>query len=72
MSAWFGDVKHRIYIAYEITNLTGRQRTAWAHTVLATTDREGNMLLRTPDEIAARLSIPSEPPSGGRPGEASS
>ena len=52
---WFKDIKYRICVAYEVMNLTLGSRAALAHTVLATTDPEGKLLLRTPDEIVARL-----------------
>jgi acyl-CoA thioester hydrolase len=52
VAAWFGDVEHRLFIRYEITNLTQRRRAARGHTVLATLDAAGELLLRTPDEIA--------------------
>ena len=55
VSAWFRDIKHRIFIAYEVTNLTRDRRAARAHTIFTTTNREGRMLLRTPAEILARL-----------------
>jgi len=55
VAAWFRDVSHRVFIAYEVTNLTRRRRAAWGHTVLATTDREGRMLLATPAAILDRV-----------------
>lgn len=56
VSAWFRDVKHRLFIAYEASNLTSGRRVARGHTVLATTDCEGRMLLRTPPSVLERLS----------------
>ncbi len=53
--AWVKDVKHRISIHYEITNLNYSRRAARAHTILATVDLERNLLLETPDEIQRRL-----------------
>jgi hypothetical protein len=38
-----------------VANLTHRRRAARAHTVLATTDLQRNLLLETPDEIQRRL-----------------
>ena len=55
VSAWIQDVRHRVFIGYEITNLTRQRRSARAHTILATTDLERNLLLETPDEIRRRL-----------------
>jgi acyl-CoA thioester hydrolase len=51
VSAWLKDVKHRLHIAYEIKNLSTGRRAARGHTILATTDAAGNLLLETPDEI---------------------
>jgi acyl-CoA thioester hydrolase len=62
VTAWLRDVEHRIFVAYEATNLTAGRRAARAHTILATTDRNGRMLLRTPRAIRARLV--GDPPGG--------
>lgn len=55
VTAWLRDVKRRIHVAYELTNLTRGKRAARAYTMLATTDPERNLLLETPDEIQRRL-----------------
>ncbi|HKE10127.1 MAG TPA: thioesterase family protein [Myxococcota bacterium] len=55
VSAWLRDFKHRIFIAYEVTNLAHRRRAARGHTVLATLDGDGRMLLETPDPILKRI-----------------
>jgi acyl-CoA thioester hydrolase len=55
VSAWFGDLHRRIHIAYEIWNLTLDRRAARGHTMLATLDREGGLLLETPPEILRRI-----------------
>jgi acyl-CoA thioester hydrolase len=55
VSAWFRDVKHRVFTAYEVTNLTRDRRAARAHTIFAATDHEGRMMLRTPPAILERL-----------------
>jgi acyl-CoA thioester hydrolase len=57
VTAWIRDLRHRIFIAYEIRNLTRRRRSARAHTILATTDLDANLLLETPDEIQRRLRV---------------
>jgi acyl-CoA thioester hydrolase len=57
VDAWFRDVAHRLNIGYEITNLTEARRAARGHTVLATTDPEGRLLLRTPDAILERIGV---------------
>src|SRR5262245_4315060 len=66
--AWLRDVEHRIFVAYEVTNLSTGRRAARAHTILATTDKDGSMLLRTPRAIRDRLV--ADPP--GMPGDESS
>src|SRR5262245_2269193 len=55
VSAWLRDFEHRIFVAYEVTNLSTGRRAARAHTILATTDKHGKMLLRTPRAIRDRL-----------------
>ena len=55
VTAWFRDHLHRIHIAYEIRNETDGRRSARAHTILATTDLERNLLLETPSEIRRRI-----------------
>ena len=53
--AWISDLRHRVRISYEVINLTAGRRAARAHTVLATTDREGRLLMETPAEIVQRI-----------------
>lgn len=53
--AWFGDVRHRIRILYEAVSLETGRRAARGHTILATTDLEGRLLLETPRGIAERI-----------------
>ena len=55
VTAWVRDYQHRVFIAYEIQNLTRSRRSARAHTILATTDLDDTLLLETPDEIRRRL-----------------
>ena len=55
VAAWLRDVKHRLHVDYEITNLTRGERAARAHTILVTTDPSGRLLLRTPPAILERL-----------------
>ncbi len=55
VSAWLRDVEHRIKVAYEVHNLTTGRRAARGHTVLVSTDTDGNMLLETPDALLQRL-----------------
>ena len=55
VTTWFRDIRHRLNIAYEIENLSHQRCAARGHTILATTDHEGNLLLETPHEIQRRL-----------------
>lgn len=55
VDAWFGDLRHRIRILYEVTNLGTGRRAARGHTILATTDLEGRLLLETPHGIVGRI-----------------
>ncbi len=55
VAAWFGDLRHRIRILYEVTNLATGRRAARGHTILATTDLEGRLLLETPHGIVERI-----------------
>ncbi|MET0389207.1 MAG: thioesterase family protein [Polyangiales bacterium] len=55
VTAWLKDVEHRLNIAFEITNLSAGRRAARGHTIMATLDREGQLLLVTPQAIAERL-----------------
>ncbi len=55
VSAWFGDVRHRIKVSYEAVSLETGRRAARGHTILATTDLEGRLLLETPHGIVERI-----------------
>jgi acyl-CoA thioester hydrolase len=49
------DVDYRVHVAYEVTNLTTGERAAKGHTMLATIDRAGEMLVQTPDDLLSHL-----------------
>jgi len=49
------DVDYRIHVAFEIKNLTDNKRSAKAHTMCATLDPEGEMLLETPSDLLVYL-----------------
>lgn len=53
--AWFADLRHRIRIVYEAVHKETGRRAARGHTVLATTDLEGRLLLETPHGIVERI-----------------
>jgi acyl-CoA thioester hydrolase len=55
VDAWFKDVEHRLYVNYEITNLSAQRRSAKGHTSMATLDAQGGLLLVTPPAILERL-----------------
>ena len=55
VSAWVRDVRHRVMIQFEVTNLAQERRAARGFTALATVDAGNNLLLETPDEIQRRL-----------------
>ncbi len=55
VDCWFEDVDVRLNIAFEIVNLSAARRTAKGHTILATLDASGKLLLATPDAILQRL-----------------
>jgi acyl-CoA thioester hydrolase len=68
VSAWLRDIEHRIFVAYEVANLTAGRRAARAHTTLAITAKDGKMLLRTPQAIHDRLVVnPPEKPGTTAP-----
>ena len=54
-SATFRDVDHRLAIDYEVTNLALDTPAARGHTLIAITDLDGRLLLRTPAEIVQRI-----------------
>jgi len=55
VTAWVKDVDNRITIAYEVFNLTAGRRSARGHTILASTDADGALLMETPDALRRRL-----------------
>lgn len=55
VDAWLRDVRNRIHVAFEVTNLTHARRAARARTILVTLDASGRLLLETPHEILRRI-----------------
>ena len=55
VTAWFTEFEPLLRVAYEVTNLTHNRRSARAYTVIATTDGDGNLMTRIPEDVAARL-----------------
>lgn len=55
VAAWFAEVEHRIWVAYEIQNLTHDRRTARAHTTLVTLDSNNVLCESTPNDVRQKL-----------------
>lgn len=55
VTAWITELTPLLRVAYEVYNVTHARRAARAHTVIATTDGQGNLLTRIPDDVAERL-----------------
>jgi acyl-CoA thioester hydrolase len=55
VGAAFADLDYRVKIDYQIWNSSENHRAAYGHTVLATLDADGKLLLRTPDALLNRL-----------------
>jgi acyl-CoA thioester hydrolase len=55
VGAAFADIDYRLKIDYQIWNLAEDRRAAYGHTVLATLNSEGKLLLRTPDALLDRV-----------------
>jgi acyl-CoA thioester hydrolase len=55
VSAWFKEIEFRLHVAFEIFNLTAQRRAAKGHTMLATLDAGGNLLLATPALLSSRV-----------------
>lgn len=59
VTAWLREWEQRIYVAYEVMNLTAARRAARAHTVLVVTDAAGTLLFEVPEALRARVIAPS-------------
>ncbi len=55
VGAAFKDLDYRLNIAFDVHNLTHDRRAAYGRTTLATVDRSGQLMLRTPDVILERI-----------------
>ncbi len=56
VDAWLKEIDYRICVAYEVHNLTSGRRALKAHTMLATLDPKGGLLIETPRELLPFLS----------------
>lgn len=57
VTAWFTAFDPLLRVSYKIHNLTHDRKTARGYTVIASTDANGKLLTRIPDDVAARLSL---------------
>ncbi len=55
VDAWLKEIDYRICVAYEVHNLTTGRRALKAHTMLATLDPKGELLVETPRELLGFL-----------------
>lgn len=55
VSASFKEIEYRLHVAFEVWNLTAERRAAKGHTLLATLDHAGALLLATPAAMITRL-----------------
>lgn len=62
IAAWIHDYLHRLRIDYEIVRAGDGRRSARGHTVLACTDEDGRLLLRTPEAVRRRIRAVAEEP----------
>jgi acyl-CoA thioester hydrolase len=52
---WIADCEHMVTIGFEILNLTQGKRSAWGHTLLASVNAAGELLLEIPEPIRRLL-----------------
>jgi acyl-CoA thioester hydrolase len=55
VDAWIREYENRLFVSFEVYNVTRDRRAARAHTIMAVTDADGNLLLATPREIVSRI-----------------
>jgi acyl-CoA thioester hydrolase len=55
VDAWFKDIDYRINVGFEIFNKTHNRRAAHGHTILASLDSDGHLLIGTPNTLLERL-----------------
>jgi acyl-CoA thioester hydrolase len=56
-TAWLREWEQRLYIAYDVHNLTTARQAARAHTVLVVTDAAGKLLFDVPTIVRERLGV---------------
>lgn len=57
VTAWIRETERRIFVSYDVQNLTRARRAARAHTILVTVNAQGELLMETPDEIVRRICV---------------
>lgn len=55
VDTWIREYQNRLFVSFEIHNLTSARRSARAHTIMAVTDASGNLLLEMPRVIVGRI-----------------
>jgi acyl-CoA thioester hydrolase len=55
VDSWLRDIDHRVHVAYEIYSITAERRAARGHTMFATLDADGSLLLNTPEPLLRLL-----------------
>jgi acyl-CoA thioester hydrolase len=55
VDAWIREYENRLFASFEVHNLTRERRSARAHTIMAVTDAEGNLLLEMPRVLVSRI-----------------
>ncbi len=57
VTAWLREWEQRLYVAYDVANLTSGKQAARAHTVLVVTDTQGTLLFEVPRVLRDRLGV---------------
>jgi acyl-CoA thioester hydrolase len=55
VTAWLREWQQRIWVSYDVHDLTTSRQAARAHTVLVVTDADGNLQFEVPEVIRARI-----------------
>jgi acyl-CoA thioesterase FadM len=66
VSAWLGDIRHRLRVEYELVRVADDTQVARAETTLVTVTRAGELMLETPESLRTRLEAMVVPAEAGR------
>jgi acyl-CoA thioester hydrolase len=55
VDAWIREYENRLFVSFEVHNLTKVRRSARAHTIMAVTDAQGNLMLEMPGVLVSRI-----------------